>query len=161
MARKNGKDGKSAGSEKSLESDKTTEAQPQAAWPDHPPSFAGWARAAIAGTGTAPSLSPHLHPVLPPAAPGIVTVEPGQSVNLAAIDPDATGGLEKAAAKAELDAQYKPSAKATAKVLEAKADAAYDTAKQKCDALAGNTKDVCMKDAKAAHVAAMADAKRS
>ncbi len=105
MARKNGKDGKSAGSEKSLESDKTTEAQPQAAWPDHPPSFAGWARAAIAGTGTAPSLSPHLHPVLPSAAPGIVTVEPGQSVNLAAIDPDATGGLEKAAAKAELDAQ--------------------------------------------------------
>lgn len=69
-------------------------------------------------------------------------------------------GKEKVA-KAELDAQYKPSAKARAKVAEAKADAAYDTAKQKCDELSGNTKDVCMKDAKAAHVAAMADAKRS
>lgn len=69
-------------------------------------------------------------------------------------------GKEKVA-KAELDAQYKPSAKATAKLVEAKADAAYEVAKQKCDDLAGNTKDVCMKDAKAAHVAAKADAKRS
>lgn len=68
-------------------------------------------------------------------------------------------GKEKVA-KAELDAQYKPSAKARAKVAEAKADAAYDVAKQKCDELAGNTKDVCMKDAKAAHVAAMSEAKR-
>ncbi|MDB5849643.1 MAG: hypothetical protein JWP29_3395, partial [Rhodoferax sp.] len=59
-------------------------------------------------------------------------------------------GTEKVA-KAELEAQYKPSAKNTAKVNEAKADAAYDTAKEKCDDLAGNAKDVCVKDAKAAH----------
>lgn len=69
-------------------------------------------------------------------------------------------GKEKVA-KAELDAQYKPSPKATAKVAEAKADAAYDLAKQKCDEMAGNTKDVCMKDAKAAHASAKAQAKRS
>lgn len=69
-------------------------------------------------------------------------------------------GKEKVA-KAELEAQYKPSAKAQAKVAEAKADAAYDTAKQKCDELAGNNKDVCMKDAKAAHETAVAQAKRS
>ncbi|WP_238253610.1 polyphosphate kinase 2 family protein, partial [Methylorubrum podarium] len=103
MARKNGKDGSGSASDKG--GDKAAETKSQAGWRDHPPSFAGWARAAIAGSGTAPSLSPHLHPVLPPAAPGIVTVEPGRSVSLAAIDPDATGGLDKAEAKAALDAQ--------------------------------------------------------
>ena len=43
-------------------------------------------------------------------------------------------GKEKVA-KAELEAQYKPSDKAHAKVAEAKADAAYDIAKEKCDDL--------------------------
>ena len=103
MARKNGKDGSGSASDKAA--DKAAETTSQAGWRDHPPSFAGWARAAIAGSGPAPSLSPHLHPVLPPAAPGIVTVEPGQSVDLAAIDPDATGGLDKAEAKAALEAE--------------------------------------------------------
>lgn len=67
-------------------------------------------------------------------------------------------GAEKVA-KAELEAQYKPSAKATRKVAEAKGDAAYDVAKEKCDDLKGNDKDVCVKDAKAAHVKAKEDAK--
>ena len=31
-----------------------------------------------------------------------------------------------------------------------KADAEYDVAKERCDDLAGNAKDVCQKDAKAA-----------
>ena len=62
-------------------------------------------------------------------------------------------GAEKIA-KAEMEAQYKPSAKHTRDVAMAKADAAYDTAKEKCDDLAGNAKDVCVKDAKAAHVTA-------
>ena len=53
-------------------------------------------------------------------------------------------------AKAELEAQYKPSAKASKKVAEARADAAYAVAKEKCDDLSGNAKDVCVKDAKAA-----------
>lgn len=68
-------------------------------------------------------------------------------------------GKEKVA-KAELEAQYKPSPRANAKVVEARADAAYDVARQKCDDLSGNAKDVCMKDAKAAHTAARSEAKR-
>lgn len=67
-------------------------------------------------------------------------------------------GTEKVA-KAELEAQFKPTDKSSSKVMEAKADAAYDTAKEKCDDLAGNQKDVCVKDAKAAHVAALGQAK--
>ncbi|MBC7437351.1 MAG: hypothetical protein H7332_14950 [Bdellovibrionales bacterium] len=67
-------------------------------------------------------------------------------------------GTEKVA-KAENEAQYKPSAKHSYKVNEVKADAAYKTAKEKCDDLAGNAKDVCVKDAKAVHVKAKADAK--
>lgn len=62
-------------------------------------------------------------------------------------------------AKAELDAQYKPSPRNTQKVAEARADAAYEVAKEKCDDLKGNEKDVCEKDAKAAHVKAKEDAK--
>ncbi|SFK30382.1 polyphosphate kinase 2 family protein [Methylorubrum salsuginis] len=69
---------------------------------DHPPSSAAWARAADAGMGTAPSLSPHRHPRLARAAPGIVTVEPGTRFALASVDADATGGLDKAEAKAAL-----------------------------------------------------------
>ncbi len=39
----------------------------------------------------------------PQAAPGIVTVEPGTTISLADIDPDATGGFEKDASKEALD----------------------------------------------------------
>jgi len=67
-------------------------------------------------------------------------------------------GAEKVA-KAELEAQYKPNDKAQSKLMEARADATYDTAKEKCDDLNGNQKDVCVKDAKAAHVAALGQAK--
>ena len=64
-----------------------------------------------------------------------------------------------AIARSELDAQYKPSAKATMKVRDKRADVNYDIAKAKCKELSGNPKDVCIKDAKAAKVAAKADAK--
>jgi hypothetical protein len=67
-------------------------------------------------------------------------------------------GAEKVA-KAELESQYKPSAKHTRDVGMAKADTAYDIAKEKCDDLAGNAKDVCVKDAKAVHVKAKEEAK--
>ncbi|GJE74576.1 polyphosphate kinase 2 family protein [Methylorubrum suomiense] len=73
----------------------------------HPPSSAAWARAVDAGMGgTAPSLSPHLHPRLPRPAPGIVTVEPGTRFSLASVDPDATGGLDKAEAKVALAGEH-------------------------------------------------------
>ena len=64
-----------------------------------------------------------------------------------------------AIAQAEVDAKYKPSAKADMKLRDKRADVAYDIAKAKCKELAGNPKDVCMKDAKSAKVAAKADAK--
>ncbi len=67
-------------------------------------------------------------------------------------------GVEKVA-KAELEVQYKPTNKNMEKAGFAKADAAYDTAKEKCDDFAGNTKDVCIKDAKAARVKAKEEAK--
>ena len=67
-------------------------------------------------------------------------------------------GKEKVA-KAELEAQYKPSDKATYKVNEARADADYEVAKEKCDDQKGDAKDICVKDAKAAHVAAKEKAK--
>ena len=67
-------------------------------------------------------------------------------------------GKEKVA-KAEADAAYKNTPKAREAARMAHADAAYDVAKEKCDDLSGNQKDVCVKEAKAAHVKAKADAK--
>jgi chromosome segregation ATPase len=62
-------------------------------------------------------------------------------------------------AKAELEANYKNTDKARADAKVAKADADYDVAKEKCDDLSGNQKDVCVRQAKAAHVKAKSDAK--
>ncbi len=62
-------------------------------------------------------------------------------------------------AEAELEAQYKPSKKATYEGSVAKAEADYAVAKEKCDDKAGNEKDVCVKQAKAALVRGKADAK--
>ncbi len=67
-------------------------------------------------------------------------------------------GNEKIA-KAELEAEYKPSVDARYKARVARADANYAVAKEKCDDMAGNVKDVCLKEANAASVAAKADAK--
>ena len=67
-------------------------------------------------------------------------------------------GREKVA-RAEADASYQNTPKARENARQARADAAYDVAKEKCDDLAGNAKDVCVKQAKAAHVKALADAK--
>jgi hypothetical protein len=67
-------------------------------------------------------------------------------------------GKEKVA-KAELEADYKHTAAARADARIAKADADYDVAKEKCDDMSGNQKDVCVKEAKAAHTKAKANAK--
>ena len=69
-------------------------------------------------------------------------------------------GKEKVA-KAELEAKNQPTPANQRKVQEAKADAAYDVAKERCDDKKGNDKDVCQKDAKAAHERAMADIKKA
>jgi hypothetical protein len=62
-------------------------------------------------------------------------------------------------AKAELEASYKPSQKAHYDARVAKAEADFSVARQKCDDKAGNPRDVCVKEAKAAETAAKADAK--
>ena len=67
-------------------------------------------------------------------------------------------GVDKVA-KAELEAQYEPTSRHMAKVGMVKADTAYAVAKEKCDDLSGNAKDVCIKDAKVMHVKAKDDAK--
>src|SRR5262252_2723756 len=65
----------------------------------------------------------------------------------------------RSVARAELEANHKDTPKARAKVADEKADAAYNVAKEKCDDLSGNAKDVCVKEAKAMHAKAKADAK--
>lgn len=67
-------------------------------------------------------------------------------------------GVDKVA-KAELEAQYEPTSRHVAKVGMVKADSAYVVAKEKCDDLSANAKDVCIKDAQVAHVKAKDDAK--
>lgn len=66
-------------------------------------------------------------------------------------------GNEKVA-KAELRARYKPSDNASYKVRIARADADYSVAAEKCNAKAGNGKDLCVKQATAAAGAARDDA---
>lgn len=61
-------------------------------------------------------------------------------------------------AKAELEYSYTGKAKDQAKVQKAKAESTYEVAKEKCDDQAGNGKDVCVKEAKAAKAKALADA---
>lgn len=67
-------------------------------------------------------------------------------------------GKEKVA-KADLEASYKPTVKAHYNARVAKAEADYAVAKERCDDLAGNAKDVCVKEAKAAQTTAKANAK--
>jgi hypothetical protein len=62
-------------------------------------------------------------------------------------------------AKADAAAAYENTPKARESARVAHAQAAYDVAKEKCDDLAGNAKDVCVKEAKAALVKGKADAK--
>lgn len=62
-------------------------------------------------------------------------------------------------AYAELEYAYTGKAADQNKVLVAKADSAYAVAKERCDDKAGNDKDVCVKEAKAVQIKALADAK--
>jgi hypothetical protein len=62
-------------------------------------------------------------------------------------------------AKAEAEAAYNSTPRMRERARVVRADAVYEVAKEKCDDLSGNPKDVCVKEAKAAHVKALADAK--
>ena len=67
---------------------------------------------------------------------------------------EAKGGQK--VANAELEASYKPTTKTRYQARVAKAEADYGVANEKCDDLAGNAKDVCVKEAKAAQTTAKA-----
>ena len=62
-------------------------------------------------------------------------------------------------AKADAEAAYDNTPKAREDARLARAQASYGVAIEKCDDLAGNPKDVCVKEAKAALVTGKADAK--
>jgi len=67
-------------------------------------------------------------------------------------------GKEKVA-KADAYAAYRGTDAARKDAAVARAEAEYSIAKEKCDDLAGNPKDVCLKEAKALQTKAKADAK--
>jgi hypothetical protein len=62
-------------------------------------------------------------------------------------------------AKAGLEETYQPSRKTHYQARVSKAEADYALANEKCDDLAGNSKDICRKEAKSKLIAAKADAK--
>jgi hypothetical protein len=62
-------------------------------------------------------------------------------------------------ARAELEYGYTAKPGDMTKVQVAKAESNYAVAKEKCDDKAGNGKDVCVKEAKAVEIKALADAK--
>jgi hypothetical protein len=64
-------------------------------------------------------------------------------------------------ARAELDYRRTGKESHRKEVAEARAESSYAVSKEKCDDLAGNAKDVCVQDAKAAQTRAKADAKSS
>ena len=61
--------------------------------------------------------------------------------------------------KANLEAEYKNTDKARYNARIAKANADYEVAKEKCDDMSGNQKDVCVKEAKAMRTKEKANAK--
>lgn len=69
------------------------------------------------------------------------------------------GKAKEKVALAELQYGYSGKVADRTKVLVAKAESGYAVAKERCDDLAGNAKDVCVKEAKAVEVKALADAK--
>jgi hypothetical protein len=62
-------------------------------------------------------------------------------------------------AVAELEMQYKPTAKNDEKLRVTRAEAAHALARERCEPLDGNARDVCRKDAKAVLAQAKAEAK--
>jgi hypothetical protein len=69
------------------------------------------------------------------------------------------GKAKEKVALAQLEYGYSGKPAHYTKMLVAKAEADYAVAKERCDDLAGNTKDVCVKEAQAVEIKALADAK--
>jgi hypothetical protein len=64
-------------------------------------------------------------------------------------------------AKAELDAQNRPDARADAKVKQMKAEGEYEVAKEKCEDLKGGAIATCKKDAKTAYDKVKSEARQA
>ena len=69
------------------------------------------------------------------------------------------GKAKERVAMAELEYGYSGKAADHNKVLVARAESTYDVARERCNELAGNSKDVCVEEAKAVEVKALADAR--
>jgi hypothetical protein len=82
----------------------------------------------------------------------------GMSGNAKDICVEEAKGKEKVT-KADAEASFQNTPKAREEARVARAEAAFAVGKERCDDLAGNAKDVCVKEAQAAHVKATADAK--
>jgi len=82
----------------------------------------------------------------------------GQAGNAKDICVEQAKAKEKVA-RAELEYAYTGKSSDRNKVLVTKAESAYAVAKEKCDDQTGNAKDVCVKEAKAVEIKALADAK--
>ena len=82
----------------------------------------------------------------------------GQAGNAKDICVEEAKAKEKVA-RAELEYAYTGKSSDRNKVLVAKAETGYAVAKERCDDKAGNAKDVCVKEAKAIEIKALADAK--
>lgn len=101
MSKKHGKHGEGHGPGKGDATE--SQGRHRQAARDAPPSSALWAAATQEIAGAGGSLTGARSPVFPArAAKGIVTIEPGSSCDLATIDPDADGGLDKEASKEAL-----------------------------------------------------------
>jgi len=81
-----------------------------------------------------------------------------QSGNAKDVCQEEAKGKERVA-RAELEFSYTGQVSDSNKVPVAKAKAIYEVAKEKCDDLAGNAKNVCRQEAKAVEQKALADAK--
>jgi hypothetical protein len=75
------------------------------------------------------------------------------------VPPERALEAKEKVALAEIECCYTGKAADRTTVLVAKAKSAYAVAKERCDDQAGNAKDVCVKEAKAVQVKALADAK--
>lgn len=64
-------------------------------------------------------------------------------------------------ALARLEANYSGKPKDASKVVEARYEARYDVAKERCDDLSGDAKDVCQREAKTTYEKAKADHKQN
>jgi hypothetical protein len=125
----------------------------------------------VAGTSAAQTLAPKT--TATPMSKDSYTMAKANADTQYKIDKDACASLSGNAkdiciaqakgkdnvAKADAEAAYENTPKARESARVAHAQANYDVAIEKCDDLAGNRKDVCVKEAKAEFVKGKADAK--